>query len=70
MFETKNYSLLYFEVQFCKINNTVYEHYHWMIYKMLFRDELKPNLNSKSNSIEVCNTCLFIYATDTLSSGK
>ena len=27
-----------------KINNIiVYEHYHWVIYKMLFREELKPN---------------------------
>ena len=26
-----------------KINNAVYEHYHWVIYKMLFREELKPN---------------------------
>jgi len=27
--------------------NIVYEHYHWVIYKMLFRKELKPNLNSE-----------------------
>ena len=41
-----------------KINNFVYEHYYWMINKMLFREELKPNLNSQSNSIGVCNTHL------------
>ena len=29
-----------------KINNFVYEHYYWVINKMLFREELKPNLNS------------------------
>ena len=29
-----------------KINNIVYEHHNWMIYKMLFREELKPDLNS------------------------
>ena len=26
-----------------KTNNIVYEHYYWVIYKMLFREELKPN---------------------------
>ena len=27
-----------------KTNNIVYEHYHWVIYKMLIREELKPNI--------------------------
>ena len=53
-----------------KINNIVYGHYHWVIYKILFREELKPNLNSQNNSIGVCNTCLFMHVTDTLRSGK
>ena len=45
-----------------KINNIiVYEHYHWVIYKMLFREQLKPNLISWSNSIGVCNTCLVMF---------
>ena len=52
------------------INNIVYELYHWVIYKILFREELKPKFNSQSNSIGVCNTCLFMYVTDTKSSGK
>ena len=43
-----------------KIKNIVYERYHWVIYKMFFRDELKPNFISQSNSIGVCNTCLFM----------
>ena len=33
------------------INNIVYECYHWVIYKILFREELKPNLNPQNNSI-------------------
>ena len=33
---------------------------------MLFIEELQPNLNSQSNSILVCNTCLFMYITNTL----
>ena len=40
-------------INYYKIN-IVHEHYHWVIYKMLFREELKPNLNSQSNSIGVC----------------
>ena len=44
-----------------KIDNIVYEHYHWVIYKMLFREELKANFISQSNSIGVCNTCLFMF---------
>ena len=27
------------------INNIVYKQYHWLINKVLFREELKPNLN-------------------------
>ena len=27
-----------------KINNIVYEHYHWVIYKMLFREELANSI--------------------------
>ena len=42
---------------------------HWVIYKMLFRQELKHSLNSQGNSIGVSNTCLFMYVTGTLSSG-
>ena len=53
-----------------KSNNIVYEHYHWVIYKMLFREELKPYFISQGNSIGVCNTCLFMSVTNTLSSGK
>ena len=34
-----------FHKQGNKINDIVYEHYHWMIYKMLFMEELIPNLN-------------------------
>ena len=30
-----------------KINDIVYEHYHWVIYKKLFVEEFKPNLNSQ-----------------------
>jgi len=26
--------------------NIVFEHHNWVIYKMLFREELKPDLNS------------------------
>ena len=26
-----------------------------------FREELKPNLNSKSNSTEVCNTVIYVH---------
>ena len=51
-----------------KINDIVYEHYNWVIYKMLFIEELKPNLNLQSKSFLVCIT--FIYVTDTISSGK
>ena len=47
-----------------KINNIVYKHYHWVIY-MLFREELKPNFNSQSYSIGVCNTCLLMDVTNT-----
>ena len=43
-----------------KINNIVL-HYHWVIYKILFREELKSNFISQSNSIGVCNTCLFMF---------
>ena len=43
----------------CKIKNIVYEHYHWVIYKMLFREEL--NLNSNSNSIGVYNTFIYVH---------
>ena len=46
-----------------KIDNIVYEHYHWVIYKMLFREELKPNFISQSNFIGVCNTCYNKIAT-------
>ena len=53
-----------------KIKDTVYERYHWVIYKIFFRDELKPNLTSQSNFIGVCNTCLYVCVTNTLSSGK
>ena len=44
-----------------KIDNIVYEHYHWVIYKMLFWEEFKPNFISQSNIIGVCNTCLFMF---------
>ena len=54
----------------CKIKDIGYECYHWVIYKMFFRDELKPNFISQSNSIGVCNTCLFMCVTNTPSSGK
>ena len=30
------------------IKNIVYERYHWVIYEMFFRDELKPNFISQS----------------------
>ena len=53
-----------------KIKNIVYKRYHWVIYGMFFRDELKPNFSSQSNSIGVCNTCLFMCVTNTSSSGK
>ena len=53
-----------------KIKNIVYEGYHWVIYKMFFRDELKHNFISQSNSIAVCNTCLFMCVTNTSSGGK
>ena len=53
-----------------KIKNIVYQCYHWVIYKMFFRDELKPNFISQSNSIGVSNTCLFMCVTNTSSSGK
>ena len=49
-------------INYYNINNIVYEHYHWVIYKKLFREELKPNFISQSNSIGVCNTiCLFMF---------
>ena len=48
-----------------KIDSTVYEHYHWVIYKMLFTEELKPNFISQSNSIGVFNTCLLMCVTNT-----
>ena len=48
-----------------KINNNVYEHCHWLIYKMLFREELKPNFIWQSNSLGVFNTCLFMCVTNT-----
>ena len=47
------------------IINILYEHYNWVFYKMLFREELKTDFNSQRNSIEVCNTCLFMYVTNT-----
>ena len=53
-----------------KIKNIVYECYNWVIYKMFFRDELKPNFISQSNSSGICNTCLFMCVTNTSSSGK
>ena len=53
-----------------KINNIVYEHFHWVIYQMLFREELKPNFISHSNPIGVCNTWLFMCVTNTSSSEK
>ena len=56
-------------MNYYKINN-VYEHYHWVICKMFFREELKPNFISQGNSFGVCNTCLFMSVTNTLSSGK
>ena len=43
-----------------KINDIIYECYNWVIYKMLFIEELKPNLNLQSKSFLVCNTCLFM----------
>ena len=43
-----------------KINDIIYERYNWVIYKMLFIEELKPNLNLQSKSFLVCNTCLFM----------
>ena len=51
-----------------KINDIICECYNSVIYKMLFIEELKPNLNLQSKSFLVCNT--FIYVTDTISSGK
>ena len=53
------------KVLYYKMNNTVYEHYRWVICKMLFREELQPNFVSQSNSIGVCNTCLFMSVTIT-----
>jgi len=53
-----------------KINNIVYEHYQWVIYEMLFREALKSNFISQSNSFGVCNTCFCMCVTNTFSSGK
>ena len=53
-----------------KIKTIVYECYHWVIYKMFVRDEIKHNFILQSNSIEVCNTFFFMCVTNTSISGK
>ena len=50
-------------INYYKINDIVYEHYNWVIYKMLFMKELKPNLYLRSTSVWVCNTCLVMSPT-------
>ena len=47
-------------INYYKINDIVYEHNNWVIYTMLFLEELKPNLNLQSKSIGVCYTGLFM----------
>ena len=49
-------------INYDKINNSVYEHYNCVIYKILFIEELKPKyLNLPSKSILVCNTFVFFF---------
>jgi len=38
-----------------------WENYNWVIYKMMFIEELKPNLNLQSKSILVGDTFLFYF---------
>ena len=48
-------------INYYKTNDFVYEHNNWVIYNILFLEELKPNLNLQSKSVWVCNACFFFY---------